>query len=55
MDNEVLLNTHLVPVHAHIRSDLCIGQNAGQNLDFRENFDIAVARAVAEMRVLGKY
>lgn len=26
----------------------------GQNLDFREVFDVAVARAVAEMRVLGK-
>ena len=32
-----------------------VGQAAGQNLDYRENFDIAVARAVAEMRVLGKY
>ncbi|KAL8457684.1 hypothetical protein ACS0TY_035525 [Phlomoides rotata] len=30
-------------------------ENLGQNLDFRENFDIAVARAVAEMRVLAEY
>lgn len=30
-----------------------VGQNVGQNLDFREHFDIAVARAVAEMRILG--
>lgn len=32
-----------------------IGQDVGQNLDFREVFDVAVARAVAEMRVLGTY
>lgn len=31
-----------------------IGQNFGQNPGFREIFDVAVARAVAEMRVLGK-
>lgn len=55
MDNKVLLYTHAVFMHAHIYSDLCIGQNLGQNLVFREKFDIAVARAVAEMRVLGKY
>lgn len=55
MDSEVLFNASSVFMHAHIQSDLCIGQNVGQNLDFRENFDIAVARAVAEMRVLGKY
>ncbi|KAK6148439.1 hypothetical protein DH2020_019351 [Rehmannia glutinosa] len=30
-------------------------ENLGQNLDFREGFDIAVARAVAEMRVLAEY
>ncbi|XP_057806310.1 uncharacterized protein LOC131021221 isoform X3 [Salvia miltiorrhiza] len=30
-------------------------ENVGQNLDYRENFDIAVARAVAEMRVLAEY
>ncbi|XWS51023.1 hypothetical protein CRYUN_Cryun12cG0140700 [Craigia yunnanensis] len=28
------------------------GQNLGQDSDFRENFDVAVARAVAEMIVL---
>lgn len=32
-----------------------MAQNLGQNIDFREGFDIAVARAVAEMRVLGMY
>lgn len=32
---------------------VCLEQNLGQNLNFRETFDIAVARAVAEMRVLG--
>lgn len=32
---------------------LVIGQNLGQNLGFREVFDVAVARAVAEMRILG--
>ncbi|KAG5522888.1 hypothetical protein RHGRI_034886 [Rhododendron griersonianum] len=30
-------------------------QNLGQNLGFREVFDVAVARAVAEMRVLAEY
>ncbi|XP_051136534.1 uncharacterized protein LOC127255183 [Andrographis paniculata] len=30
-------------------------ENLGQNLKFRESFDIAVARAVAEMRVLAEY
>ncbi|CAA7407082.1 unnamed protein product [Spirodela intermedia] len=30
-------------------------ENAGQNLDFREAFDVAVARAVAEMRTLAEY
>ncbi|KAG8379040.1 hypothetical protein BUALT_Bualt07G0046800 [Buddleja alternifolia] len=30
-------------------------ENLGQNLDFREHFDVAVARAVAEMRVLAEY
>ncbi|PIN26413.1 16S rRNA (guanine(527)-N(7))-methyltransferase [Handroanthus impetiginosus] len=30
-------------------------EDLGQNLDFREGFDIAVARAVAEMRVLAEY
>lgn len=41
-------------------SDLCLvhftfGQDLGQSLQFRECFDVAVARAVAEMRVLGFY
>ncbi|KAL3835158.1 hypothetical protein ACJIZ3_009894 [Penstemon smallii] len=30
-------------------------ENLGQKLDFRESFDVAVARAVAEMRVLAEY
>ncbi|KAF7806120.1 ribosomal RNA small subunit methyltransferase G [Senna tora] len=30
-------------------------ENLGQNLCFREKFDIAVARAVAEMRILAEY
>ncbi|KAG5039524.1 hypothetical protein JHK85_012000 [Glycine max] len=34
---------------------LCIGQSLGQNPCFREQFDIAVARAVAEMRILAEY
>lgn len=29
------------------------GQSLGQDLCFREKFDIAVARAVAETRILG--
>jgi hypothetical protein len=29
------------------------GQSLGQNLCFREKFDVAVARAVAETRILG--
>ncbi|EOY20602.1 S-adenosyl-L-methionine-dependent methyltransferases superfamily protein isoform 1 [Theobroma cacao] len=32
-----------------------IGQNLGQDIGFREKFDVAVARAVAEMRVLAEY
>lgn len=32
---------------------LAILQVLGQSLCFREQFDVAVARAVAEMRVLG--
>ncbi|KAK1556600.1 hypothetical protein Q3G72_008522 [Acer saccharum] len=32
-----------------------IGQNLGHNLSFREQFDVAVARAVAEMRILAEY
>ncbi|KAK2965134.1 hypothetical protein RJ640_005297, partial [Escallonia rubra] len=31
------------------------GQNLGQDFDFREAFDVAVARAVAEMRTLAEY
>jgi len=31
-----------------------IGQKLGQDVSFRESFDVAVARAVAEMRILGK-
>lgn len=30
-----------------------IGQNVGQGSEYRESFDVAVARAVAEMRTLG--
>lgn len=32
-----------------------IGQDLGQNHCFREQFDVAVARAVAEMRILGNH
>uniref|UniRef100_A0A0A9D3Z9 Methyltransferase gidB, putative n=1 Tax=Arundo donax TaxID=35708 RepID=A0A0A9D3Z9_ARUDO len=32
-----------------------IGQNVGQNLDYREAYDIAAARAVAELKVLAEY
>lgn len=34
---------------------LFIGQDLGQSHLFREQFDVAVARAVAEMRVLGNH
>ncbi|GER47402.1 ribosomal RNA small subunit methyltransferase G [Striga asiatica] len=30
-------------------------ENVGHDIDFRESFDIAVARAVAEMRILAEY
>ncbi|KAL8091621.1 uncharacterized protein LOC141689361 [Apium graveolens] len=30
-------------------------EDLGQNIDFRETFDVAVARAVAEMRILAEY
>ncbi|KAK8656161.1 hypothetical protein V6N13_108718 [Hibiscus sabdariffa] len=36
-------------------SSIGIGQNLGQDSNFRERFDVAVARAVAEMRVLAEY
>jgi len=32
---------------------LALGQSFGHVLQFRESFDVAVARAVAELRVLG--
>ena len=35
--------------------NIVIGQDVGQNIEFREVFDVSVARAVAEMRVLGMY
>lgn len=38
---------HFVKLH--------IGQNVGQSPDFREGFDVAVARAVAELRILGLF
>lgn len=31
--------------------DPCIGQSLGQNIEFREAFDVAVGRAVAETRI----
>ena len=34
-------------------ANLVIGQSLGQDLCFREKFDVAVARAVSEMRILG--
>ena len=34
---------------------LVIGQNLGQSQLYREQFDVAIARAVAEMRVLGNH
>ncbi|KAJ6875424.1 hypothetical protein NC652_034977 [Populus alba x Populus x berolinensis] len=30
----------------------CPGQNLGKKVSFRKKFDVAVARAVAEMRIL---
>jgi hypothetical protein len=30
-----------------------VGQNVGQILDHRESYDMAAARAVAELKVLG--
>ncbi|XP_070053619.1 uncharacterized protein [Nicotiana tomentosiformis] len=33
----------------------CPGQKLGQDISFRESFDVAVARAVAEMRILAEY
>lgn len=36
------------------RSNFVIGQNLGQDVCFREKYDVAVARAVAEMRILGR-
>lgn len=33
---------------------LCVGQDAGQNPTHRERYDAVVARAVADMRVLGR-
>ncbi|KAI3726942.1 hypothetical protein L1987_66749 [Smallanthus sonchifolius] len=35
--------------------NLMLRQDVGQNLEFREVFDVAVARAVAEMRILAEY
>ncbi|KAF3640094.1 putative U-box domain-containing protein 38-like [Capsicum annuum] len=32
-----------------------IEQKLGQDVSFRESFDVAVARAVAEMRILAEY
>ncbi|CAN1794002.1 Ribosomal RNA small subunit methyltransferase G [Linum perenne] len=34
---------------------LAIGQNLGRDVHYREKFDVAVARAVAEMRILVEY
>lgn len=31
-----------------------VQQSIGQSIEFREAFDVAVARAVAELRVLGR-
>ncbi|MBA0665589.1 hypothetical protein Goklo_002078 [Gossypium klotzschianum] len=36
-------------------STIVIGQKLGQDSNFRERFDVAVARAVAEMKVLAEY
>ncbi|KAA3464674.1 ribosomal RNA small subunit methyltransferase G-like isoform X3 [Gossypium australe] len=41
---------------ANMRSStIVIGQKLGQDSNFRERFDVAVARAVAEMKVLAEY
>lgn len=48
----MLLTNYLFLAPIHI-TNLVIGQNLGQDLCFREQFDVAVARAVAEMRILG--
>lgn len=39
----------------HYILNFVIGQDVGQNLEFREVFDVTVARAVAEMRILCTY
>lgn len=46
----------------HMRNSCCLCgnesewlQDAGKDAVYRETYDLAVARAVAEMRVLGKH
>jgi len=46
VDVSGLLNVQVVRIRA---------EDAGQNPDFREKYDIAVARAVADMRILVEY
>lgn len=43
------------PLQMHNIPSIVIGQDVGQNIEFREVFDVSVARAVAEMRILGIY
>lgn len=43
------------PSQMHNIPSIVIGQDMGQNVEFREVFDVTVARAVAEMRILGIY
>ncbi|KAF9623351.1 hypothetical protein IFM89_000840 [Coptis chinensis] len=57
MNKRCLFLEHAVSVTGLFNVEVLRGraENVGQNLDFREVFDVAVARAVAEMRVLAEY
>lgn len=49
----IIKYTLTIFLHLDYIANLVIGQNLGQSPCFREKYDVAVARAVAEMRVLG--
>lgn len=52
---KIIIIKYMLTIYLHLDyiANLVIGQNLGQSTCFREKFDVAVARAVAEMRVLG--